>query len=92
MRDTHAAIAAPLHNMTNATRPHGSCTSQPQAMAVGAQMKIAHKLRSAEHISKSELQRVLAGSLLSTKFEVEPHQIEQMIDGIMKVSTRRSSS
>jgi len=63
-----------------------------QAMAVGAQMKIAHRLRSAEHISKSELQRVLAGSLLSTKFEVEPHQMEQMIDGIMKVSTWHSSS
>ena len=50
-------------------------------------MKIAHKLRSAEHISKKELQRVLAGSLHSTKFQVEPHQMEQMIDGIMKVST-----
>ena len=56
-------------------------------MAVGAQMKIAHKLRSAEHISKRELQRVLSGSLEASNFEVEQYQMEQMIEGIMKVST-----
>ena len=55
-------------------------------MAVGAQMKIAHKLRSAEHISKRELQRVLKGSFEASNFEVEDYQMEQMIDGIMKVS------
>ena len=51
-------------------------------------MKIAHKLRSAEHISKKELERVLVGSLSATKFEVEPYQMEQMVEGIMKVSHR----
>ncbi len=55
-------------------------------MAVGAQMKIAHKLRSAEHISKRELQRVLSGSLEASNFEVEQYQMEQMIEGIMKVN------
>lgn len=54
-------------------------------MAVGAQMKIAHKLRSAEHISKRELKRVLSGSLEASNFEVEQYQMEQMIEGIMKV-------
>lgn len=54
-------------------------------MAVGAQMKIAHKLRSAEHISKRELQRVLTGSFEASNFEVEEYQMEQMIEGIMKV-------
>jgi glutamyl/glutaminyl-tRNA synthetase len=54
-------------------------------MAVGAQMKIAHKLRSAEHISKRELQRVLSGSLEASNFDVEQYQMEQMIEGIMKV-------
>ena len=54
---------------------------------MGAQMKIAHKLRSAEHISKRELQRVLSGSLEASNFEVEQYQMEQMIEGIMKVST-----
>lgn len=57
----------------------------PQAMAVGAQMKIAHNLRSAEHISRKELQRVLAGSFDSAGFKVEPFQMEEMIEGIMKV-------
>lgn len=54
-------------------------------MAVGAQMKIAHNLRSAEHISQRELGRVLKGSL-GTSFEVNPHDMDQMIDGIMKVN------
>lgn len=54
---------------------------------MGAQMKIAHKLRSAEHISKRELQRVLSGSLEASNFEVEQYQMEQMIEGIMKVCT-----
>ena len=54
-------------------------------MAVGAQMKIAHKLRSAEHISRRELQRVLSGSFEASNFEVEEYQMEQMINGIMKV-------
>ena len=49
-------------------------------------MKIAHKLRSAEHISKRELQRVLSGSLEASNFQVEQYQMEQMIEGIMKVS------
>lgn len=59
-------------------------------MAVGAQMKIAHKLRSAEHISRRELQRVLSGSLEASNFVVEEYQMEQMIDGIMKVSMQAS--
>jgi len=71
------------NSVSSASENH-EATLKQRAMAVGAQMKIAHNLRSAEHISKSELQCVLAGSLLSTKFEVEPHQMEQMIDGIMK--------
>lgn len=54
-------------------------------MAVGAQMKIAHKLRSAEHISKRELQRVLTGSFDASNFQVEEYQMEEMIEGIMKV-------
>ena len=54
-------------------------------MAVGAQMKIAHNLRSAEHISRKELQPVLAGSFDSAGFKVEPYQMEQMIAGIIKV-------
>ena len=51
-------------------------------------MKIAHKLASAEHISRQEMQKVLSGSLQSTNFPVEPHQMEQMVDGIMKVKER----
>ena len=47
-------------------------------------MKIAHKLRSAEQISRRELERVLKGSL-GTSFEVDTYQMEQMIEGIMKV-------
>ena len=58
-----------------------------QALAVGAQMKIAHQLRSAEHISQRELERVLKGSL-GTSFEVNDNEMEQMINGIMKVSVR----
>ena len=54
-------------------------------MAVGAQMKIAHKLRSAEHMSKRELQRVLTGTFAASNFQVEEYQMEQMIEGIMKV-------
>ena len=49
-------------------------------------MKIAHNLRSAEHISRKELQRVLAGSFDSAGFKVESYQMEQMIEGIMKVT------
>ena len=56
-----------------------------QALAVGAQMKIAHQLRSAEYITQRELERVLKGSL-GTSFDVSAYEIEQMIDGIMKVS------
>lgn len=56
-----------------------------QAMAVGAQMKIAHQLRSAEHISQRELERVLAGSFQAAKFDVPLDQMEQMVNGIMKV-------
>ncbi len=55
-----------------------------QALAVGAQMKMAHKLRSPEHISRRELEKVLKGSL-GTAFEVEPAEMEIMITGIMKV-------
>lgn len=47
-------------------------------------MKIAHKLRSAEQMSQRELERVLKGSL-GTSFDVDAYQIEQMMDGIMKV-------
>ena len=47
-------------------------------------MKLAHKLRNAEYISQSELEKVLKGSL-GTAFEVDSYQMEQMIDGIMKV-------
>lgn len=54
-------------------------------MAVGAQMKIAHNLMNANHISKKELEKVLVSSLRANDFEVEPYQIEQMIGGIMKV-------
>ena len=59
-------------------------------MAVGAQMKIAHKFRSAEHISRRELEKVLKGSL-GTGFEVDPAEIEVMITGIMKVCICKSS-
>ncbi len=55
-----------------------------QALAVGAQMKLAHQLRNAEHISQRELERVLKGSL-GTSFQVDAYQMEQMINGIMKV-------
>ena len=55
-----------------------------QALAVGAQMKMAHKLRSAEQISRRELARVLKGSI-GTSFEVDPAELEVMIAGIMKV-------
>ncbi len=51
---------------------------------MGAQMKIAHKLRSAEQMSQRELERVLKGSL-GTSFQVSTYEIEQMINGIMKV-------
>ena len=47
-------------------------------------MKIAHSLRSAEHISQRELERVLKGSL-GNNFTVDEFQMEQMITGIMKV-------
>ena len=47
-------------------------------------MKIAHNLRSAEHISRHELERVLKGSL-GTSFKVDEFQMEQMITGIMSV-------
>ena len=57
-----------------------------QALAVGAQMKIAHNLMNAAHISKKELERVLVSSLRATDFKVEPYQIEQMVAGIMKVN------
>ncbi len=50
-------------------------------------MKIAHNLMNAAHISKKELERVLVSSLRATDFEVEPHQIEQMVAGIMKVNS-----
>ena len=60
-------------------------------MAVGAQMKIAHQLQSAEHISQQELIRVLSGSLQTTKFEVEPQEMGQMVTGIMKVQTQNST-
>ena len=52
-------------------------------------MKIAHQLRSAEHISQRELERVLAGSFQAAKFEVPLDQMEQMVDGIMKVCSTR---
>ncbi len=56
-----------------------------QALAVGAQMKIAHSLSTASHISQKELEGVLVSSLRATDFEVEPYQREQMVAGIMKV-------
>lgn len=42
-----------------------------QAMAVGAQMKIAHKLRSAEHITQKEMENILATSLAASKIAVQ---------------------
>jgi len=48
-------------------------------------MKIAHKFRSAEHISRKELEKVLKGSI-GTSFEVDPAELEVMIAGIMKVA------
>ena len=54
-------------------------------MAVGAQMKVAQQLRSAEHMSQKELERVLAGSLQATSLQVDPYQMDQMVNGIMKV-------
>ena len=50
-------------------------------------MKIAHNLRSPEHISQRELERVLKGSL-GTNFSVDAYQMDQMIEGIMKVGGR----
>ena len=47
-------------------------------------MKIAHKLESAEQISREELERVLTGSLQASSFEVDAYQMEQMMAGIMK--------
>ena len=47
-------------------------------------MKIAHKLRSVEHISRRELERVIAGSFEAAKFEADEVQMQQLIDGIMK--------
>ena len=54
-------------------------------------MKIAHKLASAEYIAREELQRVLSGSLQSTQFAVEPYQMDQMVDGIMKVRNAKTT-
>jgi len=48
-------------------------------------MKFAHNLMNANYISKTELERVLVSSLKAADFEVESYQIEQMVDGIMKV-------
>ena len=48
-----------------------------QAMAVGAQMKIAHKLKSAEHITQKELENILASSLAASKIEVGSPEREQ---------------
>ena len=48
-------------------------------------MKLSHKLRSAEHISRRELEKLLKGSLGSS-FEVNSSEMEQMINGIMTVS------
>lgn len=47
-------------------------------------MKISHNLRSAEHISRRELEKLLKGSL-GTAFEVDSFDLEQMINGIMTV-------
>lgn len=47
-------------------------------------MKIAHKLDSAEKITREELERVLKGSLQASSFEVDTNQMEQIMNGIMK--------
>eukprot|EP00731_Ephydatia_muelleri_P027882 Em0019g755a len=66
------------------------CTMKQKALAVGAQMKMAHKLKSAEHITHKELENILATSLAASKIEVQllcliqPRQLEEMITGIMK--------
>lgn len=53
-------------------------------------MKIAHKFRSAEYISRRELEKVLKGSL-GTSFDVDPAEMEVMIAGIMKVCSSCNS-
>ena len=60
------------------------CTMKQKALAVGAQMKIAHKLKNAEHITHKELENILATSLVASKIEIQPRQLEEMIAGIMK--------
>ena len=47
------------------------CVLCDQALAVGAQMKIAHKLKNAEHITHKELENILATSLVASKIEVQ---------------------
>jgi hypothetical protein len=50
-------------------------------------MKFAHNLRSAESISKRELERALKGSL-GGNFSVDTDQMDRMVEGIMKVCIR----
>lgn len=88
---TELAKHRPRANSFSSASDTTESTQKQRALAVGAQMKIAHKLRSAEHISKKELERVLVGSLSATKFEVEPYQMEQMVEGIMKAGESSNS-
>lgn len=78
-----AKVKSSNRNSISSANDLNEVAMKQRALAVGAQMKIAHNLRSAEHISQRELGRVLKGSL-GTSFEVNPHDMDQMIDGIMK--------